>query len=195
MSQSDRRDIDAMRVVMLAIVVAASLIILAHLAVVIWLAWTDGTPGDAKLVYTANNFISVFSDVRTYSVLRDTLGFSLVSLLIALAFGLPAAWLVERTDLRGKTLLFTSMAIGLLIPGFAAAMGWLFLLHPRIGLVNQLLMRSFHLAAPPFNILSIVGMGWVQGLNLAPLAFIMTAAVFRAMEPSLEEAAQIHGGG
>jgi iron(III) transport system permease protein len=194
MSQSDRRDIDAMPVVMLAIVVAASLIILAHLAVVIWLAWTDGTPGDAKLVYTANNFIAVFSDVRTYSVLRDTLGFSLVSLLIALAFGLPAAWLVERTDLRGKTLLFTSMAIGLLIPGFAAAMGWLFLLHPRIGLVNQLLMRSFHLAAPPFNILSIVGMGWVQGLNLAPLAFIMTAAVFRAMDPSLEESARIHGG-
>jgi iron(III) transport system permease protein len=36
-------------------------------------------------------------------------------------------------------------------------------------------------------------MGWVQGLNLAPLSFIMTAAVFRSMDPSLEEAAQIHG--
>ena len=36
-------------------------------------------------------------------------------------------------------------------------------------------------------------MGWVQGLNLAPLAFIMTAAVFRSMDPSLEEAAQMHG--
>ena len=58
-------------------------------------------------------------------------------------FGLPAAWLVERTDLRAKTLLFTLMAIGLLIPGFAAAMGWLFLLHPRIGLVNQMLMNVF----------------------------------------------------
>ena len=55
-------------------------------------------------------------------------------------------------------------------------------------------MNMFHLAAPPFNIMSIVGMGWVQGLNLAPLAFIMTAAVFRAMEPSLEEAARMHGG-
>jgi iron(III) transport system permease protein len=36
-------------------------------------------------------------------------------------------------------------------------------------------------------------MGWVQGLNLAPLAFIMTAAVFRSMDPSLEEAAEVHG--
>ena len=40
---------------------------------------------------------------------------------------------------------------------------------------------AFRLSAPPpFNIASVVGMGWVQGLNLAPLAFIMTAAVFRA---------------
>jgi len=189
-----RSDIDIMSMGMLAVVMVVSLAILAHLAVVLWLSFIDGTPGDPKIVYTAGNFIAVFADVRTYSVLRDTMVFSLVSLLIALLFGLPAAWLVERTDLRGKTFLFTLMAIGLLIPGFAAAMGWLFLLHPRIGLVNQLLRDAFHLTAPPFNILSIAGMGWVQGLNLAPLAFIMTAAVFRAMEPSLEEAARIHGG-
>jgi iron(III) transport system permease protein len=187
--------IDIMPAVMLAVVIVVSLIILAHLAVVIWLSFTDGTPGDPRLTYTAGNFSAVFSDPRTYNVLRDTVAFSLVSLLIALVFGLPAAWLVERTDLRGKTLLFTLMAVGLLLPGFAAAMGWLFLLHPRIGLFNQLLMHTFHLAAAPFNVISIVGMGWVQGLNLAPLAFIMTAAVFRAMDPSLEEAAQMHGGG
>jgi iron(III) transport system permease protein len=36
-------------------------------------------------------------------------------------------------------------------------------------------------------------MGWVQGLNLAPVAFIMTAAVFRAMDPSLEESAEMSG--
>ena len=189
-----RLDIDFMPLGMLTVVVLASLVVFALLAVVLWLSWTEGTPGETALVYTAKNFIEVFSDIRTYTVLRDTVAFSLVSLLIALAFGLPAAWLAERTDLRAKTLLFTLMAIGLLIPGFAAAMGWLFLLHPRIGLVNQLLMRTFHLATPPFDILSIVGMGWVQGLNLAPLGFIMTAAVFRAMEPSLEEAARMHGG-
>jgi iron(III) transport system permease protein len=54
-------------------------------------------------------------------------------------------------------------------------------------------MASFHLAGPPLNINSVAGMGWVQGLNLAPLAFIMTAAVFRSLDPTLEEAAQMHG--
>src|SRR4029078_12099531 len=93
-----------------------------------------------------------------------------------------------------KTLLFTLMAIGLLIPGFAVAMGWLFLLHPRIGLLNQLFQMIFGVPSP-FSITSILGMGWVQGLNLAPLAFIMTAAVFRSMDPSLEAAAEVHGAG
>ena len=147
MSEPARDHFDLMPGVMLAVVVAVSALILAHLAVVMWLAWTDGTPGDAALLYTARNFIAVFTDPRTYSVLRDTVGFALVSLAVSLGFGLPAAWLVERTDLRGKTLLFTLMAIGLLIPGFAAAMGWLFLLHPRIGLANQLLMSAFHISA------------------------------------------------
>ena len=85
------------------------------------------------------------------------------------------------------------MTIGLLMPGFAAAMGWLFMLHPRIGLLNVWLMSLLGLESAPFNIASVVGMGWVQGLNLAPVAFIMTAAVFRAMDPSLEESAEMSG--
>ena len=171
-------------------VVVASLVILCHLGVVLWLAWTSGSPGDAGLTYTAQNFVEVFSDARTYSVLLDTFAFALVSLVVALAFGIPAAWLAERTDFRAKTLLFTLMAIGLLIPGFAAAMGWLFLLHPRIGLLNQFPdRRTFGLPGRRSTSRRILGMGWVQGLNLAPLAFIMTAAVFRSMDPTLEEAA------
>ncbi|MEA2937836.1 MAG: iron(III) transport system permease protein [Alphaproteobacteria bacterium] len=186
---------DLLPAIMLATVVATSVVILCHLAVVLWLAWTSGSPGSADLTYTAQNFAEVFSDARTYTVLLDTSAFALVSLAVALAFGIPCAWIAERTDFRAKTLLFTLMAVGLLIPGFAAAMGWLFLLHPRIGLLNQFLVGTFGLAGPPLSITSILGMGWVQGLNLAPLAFIMTAAVFRSMDPTLEEAAEVHGAG
>ena len=195
MSLSSRlRDFgEAMPAIMLVVVAGASVAVVCPLAVVLWLSWTNGSPGDPDLTYTAQNFVEVFSDARTFAVLLDTIDFSLIALLVALAFGIPAAWLAERTDFPAKSLLFTLMAVGLLIPGFAAAMGWLFLLHPRIGLLNQLLMSSFHLAGPPFSINSIAGMGWVQGLNLAPLAFIMTAAVFRSLDPTLEEAAQMHG--
>ncbi|MEA3068514.1 MAG: hypothetical protein QOK41_1921, partial [Sphingomonadales bacterium] len=87
-----------MPVIMLLVVVGASLVILCHLAVVLWLSWTNGSPGDPDLTYTAQNFVEVFSDPRTFTVLLDTFEFSLISLVVALAFGIPAAWLAERTD-------------------------------------------------------------------------------------------------
>jgi iron(III) transport system permease protein len=184
---------DLLPATMLLVVVSTSFIILCHLVAVLWLSWSDGTPGTG-LTYTSANYTEVFSDQRTYTVLIDTFAFALVSLAVALGIGIPIAWIAERTDFRAKTLLFTLMAIGLLIPGFAVAMGWLFLLHPRIGLLNQLFQFVFGMPSP-FSITTILGMGWVQGLNLAPLTFIMTAAVFRSMDPSLEEAAEVHGAG
>jgi iron(III) transport system permease protein len=72
-------------------------------------------------------------------------------------------------------------------------MGWVFLLHPRIGIVNRFLMDSFGLTQAPLNVASIVGMGWVEGLGLSSIAFVMIVATYRSMDPSLEEAARVHG--
>jgi len=92
-SSHERRSLgDRLPAAMLAVVIFASLVILALLAVVLWLAWTSGSPGSQDLVYTSQNFVEVFTDQRTYTVLIDTLGFSLISLAVALGFGIPAAW-------------------------------------------------------------------------------------------------------
>src|SRR5262249_13016367 len=114
---------------------------------------------------TLNNFISVFSDPQTYQVMVNSLKFAVVSLVVAFGFGLPIAWLVESTDLKGKNIVMVLVLVTLLIPGFASAAGWLFLLHPRIGLANVAIMHAFGLNAPPFNILTLAGMGWVEGLS------------------------------
>ncbi|HEX4192967.1 MAG TPA: iron ABC transporter permease, partial [Stellaceae bacterium] len=175
-----------------AAVIAASIVILALLAIVIGLSFRTGSLGASDAAWSLANYPTIFLDSFTYRVLGNTIGFAVTTLLVALFFGVPIAWLVERSDLPAKPLLFTLMAIGLLLPGFGSAMGWLFLMHPRIGLVNVWIQQHFHVG-PVFNIASVVGMGWVQGLSLAPLAFIMTAAVFRATDPALEEAAQMAG--
>jgi iron(III) transport system permease protein len=176
-------------------VLGASAVIVALLGCVLWLSLRSGDPGDPDAVYALVNYSEMLAEPFTWRVLANTVQFAVVALMVAMLFGLPAAWLFARTDLPGKVLLSTLMTVGLLIPGFASAMGWLFLLHPRIGLINQFLVTTFGLSGPPFNITSLLGMGWVQGLNLAPLAFIMTAAVFRSMDPTLEEAAEMHGAG
>jgi iron(III) transport system permease protein len=178
---------------MVALVLAISLAILITLGVVFWTSFLDGPIDEAATRATLDNYMEVLEDSQSVDVILNTFAFSVVSTAVALFFGIPAAWLAERTDLRGKTLLFTMMTIGLVIPGFATAMGWLFLMHPRIGLLNAFLIQNLGFTSAPFNIVTLTGMGWVQGLNLAPLAFIMTAAVFRAMDPALEEAAHMSG--
>lgn len=185
--------IDPSAALMIGLVLVLSALIVVMPAIIFWLSFREGRPIDPDATYSLVHYIGVFADPFTYTVLINTMVFAVVSLAVALGFGLPAAWLAERTDLPAKSLLYTLMTIGLLMPGFAAAMGWLFLLHPRIGLLNVWMMDLFGLETAPLNIASVVGMGWVQGLNLAPVAFIMTAAVFRAMDPSLEESAEMSG--
>jgi iron(III) transport system permease protein len=185
-------DFDPMPTIMLAVVIAFSIAIVVQLAVVIWLSLVNGAPGFVES-YGTNNYTDVFLDGFTVTVMVNTLGFCFSSLVFSLLFGVPIAWLAERTDLPGKSLVFTLMAVGLILPGFSLAMGWMFLLNPQVGLINAWLMQLFDLSVAPFAITSVLGMGWVQGLSLSPIAFIMTAAVFRAMDPALEEAAHMSG--
>src|SRR4029077_10552490 len=140
------------------------IVIVVLLATILWLSFTDGTPGDPQLGYTFAHYVEVFTDRFTYRVLGNTVVFLGVTLVVAFALALPIAWLVERTDFPGKPVVFTLMTIALLIPGFAVALGWLFLLHPRIGLVNQALMAAFGLDRAPFDVSTIFGMGVVEGL-------------------------------
>jgi iron(III) transport system permease protein len=178
---------------MTVLVAVTGIGIISMLAVVLWLSVYSGLPGDPTGTYTIQNYVQAFGDGYTYVVLFNTFCFSFVALIVALFFGIPCAWLVERTNLPGKALVLTLMTVGLLIPGFAEAMGWMFLLHPRIGMINLWLKDLLGLAEAPFNIGTLAGMGWVLGLNLAPVGFFMTAAVFRAMDPTLEEAAYMCG--
>jgi len=148
---------------------------------------------DAGASFGLRAYYALFSDPFSYRTLFNTTVFSAVAVLTALFFGVPSAWIVERTNLPHKGLSFTLMTVGLLIPGFLSAMGWVFLLHPRIGLVNVALSSVLSAEWARINIASPVGMGFVQGLGLAPLAFIMVAATFRSTNPELEEAAAAHG--
>src|SRR3546814_7852895 len=85
------------------------------------------------------------------------------------------------------------MTIGRLVPPIFIGMGWTFIAHERIGLANKALMELFGLESGPISIGSAAGMGFVEGLTLAPLAFVLSVQVFRTMNPALEEAAQTSG--
>lgn len=176
---------------MFTLATVAMISVVATVAVIFWLSVVDGLPGDPNLGYSLAHYREILFDTFTYRVIGNTLAFSAISLVVAMILGLPLAWLIERTDFPGKPIVLTLMTVGLLIPGFAVALGWVFLLHPQVGIMNQLLMSVFGFVFAPINIVNIVGMGIIEGLSLSPVIFIMTAVVFRTMNVSLEEAARM----
>ena len=143
--------------------------------------------------YSLANFRVLYTDSFAARALTNTAVFAAVSMLVTFGFAIPIAWLAERTTLPGRGLIFPLLTITLLLPGFFTGMGWIFLLHERIGIINRLLVDFLSLERSPINIVSVVGMGWVEGIALVPVGFIMIAASFRAMDPVLEESARVHG--
>jgi iron(III) transport system permease protein len=178
---------------LLSVAMIPMAVIFTLVIVMFWISMQKGAFGTAGASYTLGNYHEVFSDPFVYRVAANTLIFTMTATFFALLFGLPIAWLVERTSIPGKTVIYAIMTLGLLIPGIYTAMGWTMIAHPRIGILNRWLVDFFALNEAPINIATPVGMGFVQGLSLSALAFILTAQMFRAMNPSLEEAARVHG--
>jgi iron(III) transport system permease protein len=175
------------------IILPVVVVIVGILVTVFWLSFLQGLPGTRDAHFTVQNYINLYTDPFVLTALTNTLGFALTSVFVGLFFGTAMAWLVERTNLPGKAFIYTMMTLGLLLPGFFMAMGWLFMLHPRIGIINRWIMQLTGMTEAPLSITTVLGMGWVQGLSLGSLAFVLTSASFRAMDPALEEAAKVHG--
>lgn len=180
---------------LLSLALVPMAVIFVLVLVMFWISLQKGAFGTPSAIYTLGNYHEVFTDPLLYRVATNTVIFTVTTTLFAMLFGLPIAWLAERSTIPGKTLIYVIMTLGLLIPGIYTAMGWTMIAHPRIGIVNRWLVELFGLDEGPINIATPIGMGFVQGLSLSALAFILTAQMFRAMNPSLEEAARVHGMG
>src|SRR4051812_13695264 len=100
---------DAWPWLMTGVVVVVSALILLLPALLLWLSFREAHPIEPVSAYSLLNYAKVFGDSFLYEVLANTLGFSIVTLVVAFVFGLPIAWLVVRTDLPGKPLVYTLM--------------------------------------------------------------------------------------
>jgi len=129
----------------------------------------------------------------TFYVLRFTFYQALLSTLLTLLIGLPAATLFARFDLRGKSMLRLLTAIPFMLPTVVVAAGFNALLGPR-GWINLGLMQLFGLESPP-----IVFVYTLWAILLAHV-FYNTTIVIRVvgnalahLDPRLEQAARLLG--
>jgi iron(III) transport system permease protein len=142
--------------------------------------------------FTFRYYEELLSELRVIGPFLATLKFAVGTALLATALGGMIAWLVTRTDapLRGLGYFTAFASFG--TPFILYTIGWLLLLG-RAGPINFWLKALFHQTTPVLNVYSMWGMTFVESLLWSPFVFLMLAASFRSMDPSLEEASAVCG--
>jgi len=163
------------------------------LAFLLWQSFRTPQTATVPAIWTLGNYVAAYGTSETFRLFWTSIRFASGASLFAFLVGTALAWMNERTNTPFKTVFFALSLIPLVIPSILFTVAWILLASPQIGIVNQLLQGWFGLEQPPFDIYSMAGMIWVDGLHYSPMAFLLMSAAFRAMDPSLEESATMSG--
>jgi iron(III) transport system permease protein len=148
-----------------------------------------GVPGH----FTFANYVEAYADPETYVVVLNSFLFGIGASGLSVALSLVLAWVTIRTNAPFRRLFELTAIIPNILPTLLVAISWVLLLNPSNGLINVLLMRLLNLKEAPFNIYSLPGLIFVEGMILTPLAFLIIAAALKNMDPALEESARTLG--
>ena len=168
-------------------------IALIPLGFLLWQSLFTPETANQAAVFTWANYITAYASGETARLFWNSVRYALGASMLSFMLGASLAWMNERTNTPFKTLFFTLALIPLVIPGILFTVSWILLASPKIGILNLALMHWFNLQEPVFDIYSMWGMIWVDGLQSSPIAFLLMTAAFRAMDPSLEESATMSG--
>jgi iron(III) transport system permease protein len=163
------------------------------LTFLLWQSFRTPRTADADAVFTLANYTTAYGSRETLDLLTTSVQFAAGTSVFAFLLGAVLAWLNERTNTPFKNLFFALSLIPLVMPSILFTVAWILLASPQIGIVNLVLQSWLGLDQAPFDIYSVGGMIWVDGLHYSPMAFLLMSAAFRAMDPSLEESATMSG--
>ena len=180
------------------LVISACVVFTTYIAVVplgflLWQSFFTPQTASKAAEFTFGNYITAYTSSDTARLFWNSVRFAVGTATLAFLIGATLAWINERTNTPFKSLFFALSLIPLVIPGILFTVAWILLASPKIGIINLVLQSIFSLDGPLFNIYSMWGMIWVDGLHYSPAAFLLMTAAFRAMDPSLEESAMMSG--
>jgi len=148
-----------------------------------------GVPGH----FTLQNYVRAYSDPEAYPLLLNSFIFGIGASGLSILFALALAWITIRTNAPFRRLFELTAIIPNILPPILVSISWVMLLNPSNGLINGVFVKLFGMEKGPFNIYSMPGLIFVEGLILTPLAFLIVAAALKSMDPSLEESAKTLG--
>jgi iron(III) transport system permease protein len=177
---------------------AALYLIAVPLAMLLFAAFrgpADVLPFEPGAQWTLQHVRALFDDPVIYErMLPDTFVFVVGTVALVFCLGFALAWLVERTDLPGREILFSLILFPLLVPIPVLAIAWIFLMGPNAGWLNVAIRAAFDLDGQgPINIFSMPGLIFCQALASTPFVFLLLTSTLRSMDPALEEASGVSG--
>jgi iron(III) transport system permease protein len=180
------------------VVIGLCVAITVYLAIIplgflLWQSFFTPQTADTAARFTFGNYLEAYGSSETWTLLRNSLGFAVGASLFSFVVGAGLAWMNERTNTPFKTLFYGLSVIPLIIPSVLFTVSWILLASPKIGIINLVLKDLLGLEHHVFDIYSLWGMIWVDGLHYSPMAFLLMSAAFRAMDPALEESAMMSG--
>ncbi|HEV8344215.1 MAG TPA: iron ABC transporter permease [Candidatus Binatia bacterium] len=105
------------------------------------------------------------------------------------------SWLLVRVRIPGHSFIEFSLWIAWFLPPLSVTIGWMTLLDPHYGLINQAL-KTISPFPVGMNIYSFAGIMWVHlSLLTVPVMTILLTPAFRQMDASFEESARSCGSG
>ena len=163
------------------------------LGFLLWQSFRTPQTAATESVFTLANYASAYGSSDTWRLFWTSIQFAAGASLFAFLLGTTLAWMNERTNTPFKSIFFALSLIPLVIPSILFTVSWILLASPQIGIINLVTQGWFGLEGPLFDVYSMGGMIWVDGLHYSPMAFLLMSAAFRAMDPSLEESATMSG--
>lgn len=144
--------------------------------------------------FTLRFYKELITNPRFFNNFLNTCTYAAGSAAVAIILGTIQAWIVERTNTPLRRYVFLVSIISLGIPSVLYTVAFLLLLGKN-GPINELLALLLGPDGPRLDVYTMWGMVIIEGIDFAPLVFLLLASVFRSADASFEEASMMSGAG
>lgn len=140
-------------------------------------------------------FRTIFTAPYYVRVLGFTTGQALLSTLLTLLAGMPAAYAFARYDFRGKSLLRALTTVPFVMPTMVVAAAFTALLGPK-GHLNAWLVAALGLDSPPLHLQHTLALVLIAHVFYnATIVVRLVGGFWANLDPRVEEAARVLGAG
>lgn len=157
-----------------------------------WLT-RNGFIDDVSGAWTFRNYLRIVSSASLVTPILNTLILSVTVGIGSILIGVPAAWLLSRTDMPFRIALRGLTLAAFVTPSFLGALAWILLAAPNSGWINHAWRALSGAESPLLNIYSLSGAAFVCTIYTVPFTVTIVGSALDNMAVEFEHAATTLG--